>query len=220
MYNDRRGSFLDVIDGIKKVYNEPQLPNPTIRINIDKKNLSTISDLIYILDAEKLNKCFISLALVRSSKNNDIYDDNSLPERDLKGLFIPIWSQLLKLNFNFNTRLIRVNLFCGAYAENFFTIDTDGKIYKCWDLVGNDNFCVGDINDKEELIRQVKYIGWITRDDEGLNKCKECKYFPVCGGGCASVSYERYNDINREACFENKWLYHDQVIFNHKYLEK
>lgn len=37
-----------------------------------------------------------------------------------------------------------------------------------------------------------------------MSKCKECKYLPVCGGGCANISYERYSDINREACFENK----------------
>lgn len=218
MYNDGRGSFFDVMDGIKNVYNESELPNPSIRINIDKKNISTIPNLIEILNNENLNECFISLALVRSSENNNVYEDNSLSEKELKGLFIPIWTQLLKLNFNFNTKPNRITLFCGAYAENFFTIDTDGKIYKCWDLVGNDTYCVGDINDKEQLIKQTKYIDWIMRDNNDVNKCKSCSYLPVCGGGCANISYERYKDINKEACFENKWLYHDQVLFNHKYL--
>lgn len=85
---------------------------------------------------------------------------------------------------------------CEAARENSYTIDPDGKIYKCCGFVGREKFKIGDLHKglNEENTRFMTVDIWRSRD------CIGCKYLPLCGGGCRSNAYIKHKDFNRFAC--------------------
>lgn len=199
IYRNGQGTFDKIIEGIKQIKEFKKLSLPTIRINVDSKNHYAVGELLEFLHAEKLNDCFIDIGIIfESSVNQGDYND-SLNSDSIKGIMLPIWEKLNELKFNYNVKPKRRGLFCGAYVENFITIDTNGDLYKCWDVVKNQEFKIGNINEYKN-IDNTKYIEWINRDLVIKELCQGCEFLPICGFGCANLSYERENTIFSLGC--------------------
>lgn len=66
-YKDGRGSFDEVLNGIRMIYNNAKLNNPVIRINIDKTNIDEVKRLLVYLSEEKLNGCYIDFGIVKGT---------------------------------------------------------------------------------------------------------------------------------------------------------
>lgn len=86
---------------------------------------------------------------------------------------------------------IGVNI-CGiTISGNHFTIDPQGKLYKCPALVGHEQFQVGDIMQGE-----VSQMG----EKDLWRRCLDCENVPFCGDGCMYGAYIRYGDAMRLNC--------------------
>jgi len=72
---------------------------------------------------------------------------------------------------------------CIARSVNGYLVAPDGHLYKCWTDLGNLNEAIGHLSGKEfNADNLAKYmVGCDPFHDE---KCRECKFLPVCGGGC------------------------------------
>lgn len=86
---------------------------------------------------------------------------------------------------------------CSATSENSYIISPNGKLYKCWNDIGIEDRCVGDIFEgitNNTLI--AKYM--IGSDKYQDQECIACSLFPICDGGCNrhrldnEVSTEKY----------------------------
>ena len=97
--------------------------------------------------------------------------------------------------------------------EMSFTITPSGEVFKCWEFVGDSNFRVGDLQENGDLITTDAYYIWQSRDFKDIKECKFCKYLPVCGGGCASVSRKNYGNIYSPGCLETKGIFEEQIKF-------
>lgn len=72
---------------------------------------------------------------------------------------------------------------CSATAENSYIIDPKGNLYKCWNDIGIEKFCIGNVSEGiKNNILIAKYV--IGSDKYGDSKCLNCKLFPICEGGC------------------------------------
>lgn len=72
---------------------------------------------------------------------------------------------------------------CSATAEHSYIIDPKGNLYKCWNDIGIENLCIGNVSDgikNNSLI--AKYV--IGSDKYTDSDCLRCKLFPICEGGC------------------------------------
>ena len=72
---------------------------------------------------------------------------------------------------------------CSATAEHSYIIDPKGNLYKCWNDIGMDDFCIGNVSGgirNNNLI--AKYV--VGSDKYGDSNCLNCKLFPICEGGC------------------------------------
>lgn len=216
MYMDGRGSFDDVIRGIKLVMEDGKMPSPLIRINISEKNYDDVLDLIEYFYSNKLSDCYIDFGIIFDSKNS--CNNGELSEITLKGKMYRLWSILRHRKFVFNYMPVRKWLYCGAYSENYITIDVDGSMYKCWDIVKEEQFKLGNIKDFNNVSLD-KYVEWIQRDKKLGSRCKKCKYLPVCGFGCANLSYQKTGSIFNGGCNSVKWIYDDQIKFMKDYSE-
>ena len=210
IFRNKEGSFTQVLEGIKKVKNKQGLNNPVIRINIDKNNIGTTLELIQLLDNENLNDCFVDFGIIRDGKcSSNCFDDSELGD-----ILEPLWNTLKELKFNFNVKPSRKSLYCGLYGDTSFTIDHKGNIYKCWELVGDDNHFMGSLNEEGKISSlNYNFFNWMSRNPLETKECRECKYLPICGGGCGSVAIERHDDIHACGCFKSKSIFDKQIKF-------
>lgn len=73
---------------------------------------------------------------------------------------------------------------CSA-MQNQYIIDSNGGIYKCWWGMGNKDYLVGKIDSQNYKIDKMVIQDYMNRTIYKLDKCKECKYRYLCGGGCS-----------------------------------
>lgn len=87
---------------------------------------------------------------------------------------------------------------CSALQDNNgLLIDPDGRIYKCWGLIGKEQFVVGEL-DKEEF--KPIYYKFVGRNPLHYEKCRNCDILPFCGGGCFHEAYYRTGDPFNPIC--------------------
>ncbi len=77
---------------------------------------------------------------------------------------------------------------CGlmGHCTHQFVAEGNGNIYPC-DFYCTDEWCLGNINDItfEEMAVSKKAIEFIKESLKVSDKCKKCKFYPLCrGGGC------------------------------------
>lgn len=212
-YKDGKGSFDEVINGIKLIYNHPQLGNPVIRINIDKTNIDEVKRLLLYLNNEKLNDCYIDFGIVKgTTKACSAYTGNCFVEDELGEILDELWEELKKMNFNFNIQPQKKFMFCGLYCDASYTISPYAEIYKCWDHVGMNEHLMGQI-DSDGNIVDVKYpfIDWMSHNPLEVKECRNCSYLPACGGGCGSVSYSQSGNYHSKGCYKTRGVIERQV---------
>lgn len=79
---------------------------------------------------------------------------------------------------------------CMTCHNNAMIIGPNGEVYKCWNDVNQPKKIIGNIKDKQmtsaTLVCQYVYDATIFNDP----KCRECKLFPVCTGGCSWLRHQ------------------------------
>ncbi|AEX86049.1 radical SAM additional 4Fe4S-binding domain protein [Marinitoga piezophila KA3] len=201
-----KGSFETIINNIKgaKEYFE----HISIRINIDKTNEGKIIELLKYLKNEGLTEenCSPYLAFVDVStevcrdieincidiKNRSEYMIERVKEAYEEGINIikyptPMYSQ------------------CGAVKPNSFVIDPEGYMYKCWHEVGIKALAIGNIKGNEKNKNFDRYLKWNTFNPLNYKECKNCKFLPLCMGGCPDKTLFKYNGIQEEGCTMYKY---------------
>lgn len=64
-------------------------------------------------------------------------------------------------------------------------VEADGSVYPC-DFYALDDYCIGNLNrDSFEIIyHNREKLGFLESSRNHCKACEECKYFPLCRGGC------------------------------------
>lgn len=64
-------------------------------------------------------------------------------------------------------------------------VEADGEVYPC-DFYVLDQYRLGNLTECSfaEIQERRKETGFVESSLEGLERCRECKYFPLCRGGC------------------------------------
>lgn len=83
---------------------------------------------------------------------------------------------------------------CFAEYDNDVVIAYDGTMYKCPGLVGRQKFAVGRIPEGPCDLDRYKLDIWKTEE------CLECKYLPLCFGGCRYLRVLQTGEIDGVDC--------------------
>lgn len=86
---------------------------------------------------------------------------------------------------------------CTAHYENSFVIDPEGKLYKCWVDVGQQEKSIGNLKDGVTNYTLVSDYQ-LNKDKFTDNMCLKCRLFPICSGGCSRYRFEddyKTNDL-------------------------
>lgn len=175
------GSFNKLINNIRKLVNADIKVD--IRLNFDQNNLNDIKDVIHFLSRQDFkNKIEVYAAKLFSK-------DSKCEHFDLESESNYI-DTLLYDNGFINKKKILPKIFttpCMAAYPSFFTIDPQGRLFKCDRLLLEENV-IATVSDYSEdcLISS----NWTNNSISP--KCHVCKLFPLCWGGCF---YDRLSGI-------------------------
>lgn len=189
MHDKRRvligGSSFDlIINNIKQAINSLPI---VIRINIDKRNLDEIEQLILELSEIPGLKenVFIDFAKVIGDKSSCYRNDEfSLKFKYFENLLKKYQFRHTLMNMYPQSTLVQ----CDSITNHNLVIDANGDIYRCIEVLGDKTYCIGNIMEKRELkdnkIKENEYA-----------ECKKCNIYPICHGGCPlNIDKERkYN---------------------------
>lgn len=156
----------------------------SIRANIDENNIADMNKLIDFC-AEKewkpQNGVRLYFSRVHEQKANEYegyIDEQRYSEinKDTKKILI---NKLENNNAN-SLYPFKVALPCSAMSPNSLVIAPNGKLYKCWEEIDQEQFNVGDI--KRGMIVNDNALRWLNNNIP--LDCAECKLLPVCSSDC------------------------------------
>ncbi len=214
-HNERRplingeGTFDKIINNMVECYDI--LPHVSLRINVDKSNISAGDEIVKLLTKKNLiEKVKPYLGKVTSDDDkSDIckqcYSTNEFAVEDLR------FSQNNSNNITWMSKYpdLKSN-YCGADMINSFVINSDGSLYKCWNDIGQENKSIGNVCD-EFVIPKTSLLHNYLLYDPTEEKCKTCKLLPICMGGCPQSSLE-----NKENCSVFKSAMNEYLAFTAK----
>jgi uncharacterized protein len=185
-------NYKTIIDNLLKANENIRF---NIRINIDKTNKDLIFSLIDDLVKWKIwpfkKNVYFFMAKVRS---NDIkiglsYKEFAIFEDRVRYYLTNKYNEITQTNeakLRFLYPIYGGDVRCGYdVLRNAWVISYNGDLFRCWESVGCKEHSVGTVKDLLEdfglsIFEKIK-VDNQTFEQRG---CFECKYLPVCTGGC------------------------------------
>lgn len=195
--HDSCGTFDEIIANLTTFVRECPQTRISIRVNIDKSNANQFHEV----------KQYIS-ALFPDKKNIQIYPGILRGDTDCHSENIFLQNKdVLKLYQSMAAKGVPIEIYpkltqkgCTATCLMGFVIGPKGELYNCWEDMGNEKLAVGNLIErklKEKEMRRYILHGHPFEDA----KCKNCRIFPICYGGCPKRRLENiYRGGNNELC--------------------
>ena len=207
MTANKKGTFDRVIKGMEKAV---ALGVPiNLRSVIDKENVDDLVALAQLMDDRGWLDLPPQLFKTQIGRNYELFECYEKPQH----LFtqVELWAYVAKLaedhpvlkkfhrpdfmgiRYLVDTGEMYLPSFdtCPA-AKTEWVFDLYGDIYGCTASCGREDFKLGtfwpEVTKNEEAIQT-----WKNRDVTNIEKCKDCKYDIVCGGGCGVVAANRHD---------------------------
>ena len=192
--------------------------NTNIRVNIDNTNIDHIPDLYEYVERKswlKHSNFIIKPALVTDHSTLD-YDDVIIPEEKLLERLIEVYDKYPVLEDLFGFYIFKplrhiLDITSGApnVSPKFFNCESnilelnvfcpDGYIYACGESIGKPDYAIGKFSPRLEFYPDKEKL-WTERTILNIEKCRTCKFAPLCGGGCAYSSIIIYKDNSKPIC--------------------
>ncbi len=197
-----KGTYDIVLPKFKKLISKRNSKKYYVRGTYTKKNLNFSEDVMHIYS---LGFSEISMEPVMCDKNfKYTLTKEDLPKvieenEKLCHLLIKMKNQGENINFfNFGIDIekgpcvIKRLKGCGC-GNDYVAITPNGDIFACHQLIGNEEFLMGNLNSRtfNESVKK-KFLHTSIYHKE---KCKNCWAKFYCSGGCASKNYNYCNDI-------------------------
>lgn len=93
---------------------------------------------------------------------------------------------------------------CAIRDQRAISFDSEGYVYKCWEMIGMRKHAIGKINGSGEITNINRVL--LNRQLYGADpiddhKCQECAYLPICDGGCPIQRIQNeYENANNDVC--------------------
>ncbi|TYB30590.1 MAG: SPASM domain-containing protein [Candidatus Mcinerneyibacterium aminivorans] len=192
------GSFSQIVKNLKYAVGVLSKKSISVRVNVDDSNKSSVGILYKKLEElDIIDKIIFTYGRVWVSSNNrkKLKDrlGNEIIEiegKEYRNIVSKLPSELsLKSNHMSNSHLNKAIMNKLAYRpcivrnNNFYVVDLNGDIYKCFIDAGNEKKKIGKvskgINEKNKtFLKFVSYEPWKYKP------CNNCEILPMCYGGC------------------------------------
>lgn len=189
----------------------------SLRINVDKMNIQTLDKLEKVIVEKKWNEnsMFIPYAspvLDFSGDGNNILTEHEMLDTLLNEGYYGAEDSFIKhiiacsigfskMFFDGNAKMKPWKMdYCEATTCSNFCFTPDGKITTCLTYVGKGNNIIGTFDKDGVKLDPEKFKLWSERNVFRIEKCNDCKYAFMCGGGCPVAALEQNNNIDDVVC--------------------
>jgi uncharacterized protein len=206
VHNKRRpflsghGTFDTIMENIRDVAG---IVRVDIAGNFDKENMSSLIGMLDLLKARGLDKkigtVMFAPVMARMGTENGTIEQTgcSCLSNEMMDDALVLRRETIKRGFRVDPA-VAVSACPMTRDGSMAVIDPKGDIYKCAGFVGRDEFCVGNIWDDKLNQRNIDFISLPSPLDEV--KCRDCKFLPMCGGGCHFSAQLRHGDYTQMSC--------------------
>lgn len=200
-------------DVFEKVMDNIELTNDlapeiaiTIRVNLTRKNCNEYIELNNYLTHRFANKKNISWGpafVLNRGKFTPKEEDSYLFDRRSMAEYALILWQEHKIKSQFICYPRRFFDECAIRNDLAISFDPEGYAYKCWEIIGNRTYSIGQINENGKIINvnekmlNRQLCGADPLDDP---KCSKCRYLPICNGGCPIQRIENMFENKQNDC--------------------
>jgi uncharacterized protein len=204
------GSFQRIVRGIELLREHGIMTH--IRVNVDKSNVDSLKDLALFIKERGWHTSKFTVPYLASvfTHGCGMYS-KAYKNEDSMSYLLSLWSQnniweVFKrgvAGFHSLESVLRGEPWspqfynCRAHS-NQLLFDSHGKIYACWEAVGEEEHCVGHFIPTLEFNK--KYEMWRQRTVVNMKECRACTYAFVCGGGCAYHAYDAKGTVFAPVC--------------------
>ena len=92
--------------------------------------------------------------------------------------------------------------------ESFLTIDPDGSVYPCNRFAPMDNWKFGKVQEANlEQLWTIASAEFSSKISPLVERCKNCRWHSVCGGGCKWLRWYDVPERNDEFCQTSSWYF-------------
>lgn len=215
IYCNGRGTFDVICKTIDKILNSKIQLN--VRINVDKANIQNLGSLKKCFDTRGWSKnplFHVYAAPIRYYQKNgpEISDSKMLDilirnnwynDSFIKRLDSSVFDSLFNF-FDDNVPNSSVKLwnisYCAASYGSHYCFVPNGIITTCIRAAGNKRYMIGSFDENNVTIDKDKLSEWKNRSPFEIEKCKDCKFILLCGGGCAKCAITTHGNINCGIC--------------------
>ena len=198
------GSFSTVFPKIKALADARNHQNYYVRGTYTRHNLDFAADVLYLAD-KGFTQISVEPVVAPASA------DYSLRVEDLETLYHE-YDKLAEALLAREKAKKGVNFFhfqmdlsggpclakrvtgCGAGSE-YLAVTPSGKLFPCHQFVGDDNFCLGDVDagvSNTEMVKEFSNCHVYTKP-----ACRGCWARYYCSGGCMATAYHTHGNINQ-----------------------
>lgn len=193
-YRPLRGggeSFDVVFTNLLRILRETRA-RVTLRINIDRENIDSIPGLLDRIPPEfRTPRLTVAFKDIFSDPGGEAglaaaIDRQRITYKDLKRLYF----YGVKGGFNVYLPAFKVqDHHCNSGNKNYFVVHPSGDLYRCtveFETGRKVGRLLEDGNITVDSYANARWMSYIPGDDE---RCAQCKFLPMCHGGC------RYNRL-------------------------
>ncbi|MFA6409392.1 MAG: radical SAM protein [Gammaproteobacteria bacterium] len=208
---DRAGSYEDIMKVL--ALTKGTGIETHIRISLTEETAPTILDLLDDLVRRGFTHvypdfCYIT-AFTEACQN---FGQVCLSDNKLFRILPTLWREAHKRGFPLDHVKPAVQpLPCSSVADGSYIIDTFGNVYKCWELVGLKEHCVGVLDSNGNLEKTTCYEDILNRNPVHIEQCRKHNYLPTCGGGCVCKAYWNKKTYHASGCGTDSYLLKDKV---------
>ena len=164
-----------------------------VRVNVDKSfNAEIIKELIIELEnaglKERVGVYFGQLEPSTSVCSN--ISESCYEVADFSMVEIDFYRLLLERGFRIDKLPSPSVTFCMAQNVSGFLIDPEGKLYRCFNHVGDAEKSMGNIRN-EINYQHSNFMRFFRFEPYADERCSRCEILPVCVGGCPSRRTDR-----------------------------
>lgn len=179
-------TFTRILENVTSLMDSDYAGECSIRVNVDKSNLSGFlelrAELMNRFKGKKLN-VYPGYVSILAGQNYDSshclkvceFEEFLLELAQRQGIFPQsgIYPRSQPI------------MHCVATKDQGFVLGPDGEIYKCWDDVGRPAMVIGNIHAKGTITNPVLRALYVTGVDPYNDpECRSCTVLGICGGGC------------------------------------
>jgi uncharacterized protein len=186
-------TFDRILENLSDIVQDPNISlRISIRVNIDKRNCSSIEGLIDKLCeaglAGRSNLAMYFAPVDVCSRECLKIATEVMPLEE----YAKIETRLLKIASDRKLAApsmpFRMFSLCAAVKPNGFVILPDGDVHKCWNTVSHPENRVCGIDDIDAADTAAIQAQWLGHEMFSLPECETCPVLVNCAGGCAHIA--------------------------------